>query len=108
MVFGDWERKFATLGLVCTELTGDTQQAQLKNVKSGDIIITTPEKWDSMTRRWEDHRKLLELVRLFLVQSPCVSQYLKQTLMKVVQIDEVHILKETRGATLEVVVSRYI
>lgn len=71
----DWERKFATLGLVCTELTGDTQQAQLKNVKSGDIIITTPEKWDSMTRRWGDHRKLLELVRLFLVEpTPCKSR----------------------------------
>ncbi|KAI5841329.1 Sec63 Brl domain-containing protein [Morchella snyderi] len=83
----DWDGKFRTLGLTCTELTGDTQQAQLRNVKEGDIIITTPEKWDSMTRRWNDHRKLLELVRLFL-------------------IDEVHILKESRGATLEVVVSR--
>lgn len=83
----DWDGKFRTLGLTCTELTGDTQQAQIKNVKEGDIIITTPEKWDSMTRRWDDHKRLLELVRLFL-------------------IDEVHILKEARGATLEVVVSR--
>ncbi|PUU75011.1 Sec63 Brl domain-domain-containing protein [Tuber borchii] len=83
----DWEKRFGTIGLTCTELTGDTQQSQLRNVKNGDIIVTTPEKWDSMTRRWEDHRKLLEMVRLFL-------------------IDEVHILKEDRGATLEVVVSR--
>ncbi|KAL7272695.1 ATP-dependent DNA helicase MER3 [Rhizina undulata] len=83
----DWEKKFSTLGLVCTEMTGDTDHAQLRGVKNGDIIITTPEKWDSMTRRWQDHRKLLELVRLFM-------------------IDEVHILKETRGATLEAVVSR--
>ncbi|PWW77261.1 P-loop containing nucleoside triphosphate hydrolase protein [Tuber magnatum] len=83
----DWEKRFSVIGLSCTELTGDTQQSQLRNVKDGDIIVTTPEKWDSMTRRWEDHRKLLEMVRLFL-------------------IDEVHILKEDRGATLEVVVSR--
>lgn len=83
----DWEKKFRTLGLTCTELTGDTDQAQISNVRKGDIIVTTPEKWDSMTRRWEDHRKLLDLVRLFL-------------------IDEVHILKESRGATLEAVVSR--
>ncbi|KAF8254053.1 putative DEAD/DEAH box DNA helicase [Wilcoxina mikolae CBS 423.85] len=83
----DWEKKFCNLGLVCTELTGDTDQAQLSNVRSGDLIVTTPEKWDSMTRRWQDHRKLLDMVRLFL-------------------IDEVHILKESRGATLEVVVSR--
>ncbi|CAZ81545.1 unnamed protein product [Tuber melanosporum] len=83
----DWDKRFSVIGLKCTELTGDTQQSQLRNVKDGDIIVTTPEKWDSMTRRWEDHRKLLEMVRLFL-------------------IDEVHILKEDRGATLEVVVSR--
>ncbi|TGZ77334.1 putative DEAD/DEAH box DNA helicase [Ascodesmis nigricans] len=83
----DWEKKFRSLGLVCTELTGDTDQAQMASVRRGDLIVTTPEKWDSMTRRWEDHRKLLDLVRLFL-------------------IDEVHILKESRGATLEVVVSR--
>ncbi|KAF3926419.1 hypothetical protein AA313_de0205441 [Arthrobotrys entomopaga] len=83
----DWESKFTKLGLKCTELTGDTQFNQLTEVKNGDVIVTTPEKWDSVTRRWSDHRKLLGLVRLFL-------------------IDEVHILKEDRGATLEVVVSR--
>jgi ATP-dependent DNA helicase HFM1/MER3 len=71
MKYIDWDGKFRTLGLTCTELTGDTQQAQLRNVKEGDIIITTPEKWDSMTRRWDDHKKLLELVRLFLVFKPC-------------------------------------
>ncbi|KAK6344132.1 Sec63 [Orbilia brochopaga] len=83
----DWGQKFAPLGLKCTELTGDTQFNQLGEVKNGDLIVTTPEKWDSVTRRWADHKKLLGLVRLFL-------------------IDEVHILKEDRGATLEVVVSR--
>ncbi|KAF3912064.1 hypothetical protein ABW21_db0202323 [Orbilia brochopaga] len=83
----DWGQKFAPLGLKCTELTGDTQYNQLAEVKNGDLIVTTPEKWDSVTRRWSDHKKLLGLVRLFL-------------------IDEVHILKEQRGATLEVVVSR--
>ncbi|EPS42742.1 hypothetical protein H072_3266 [Dactylellina haptotyla CBS 200.50] len=83
----DWEKKFMALGLKCTELTGDTQFNQLAEVKNGDLIVTTPEKWDSVTRRWTDHKKLLGLVRLFL-------------------IDEVHILKEDRGATLEVVVSR--
>lgn len=63
----DWERKFGILGLKVTELTGDTDYQQLANVKNGDLIITTPEKWDSMTRRWHDHKKLLEMVRLFLV-----------------------------------------
>lgn len=85
--FRDWSRKFMTLGLQCAELTGDTDQSQLRSVQSSQIIITTPEKWDSMTRKWKDHARLMQLVKLFLV-------------------DEVHILKETRGATLEAVVSR--
>lgn len=83
----DWSKKFSHVGLRCEELTGDTEHAHIRNVQCADVIITTPEKWDSMTRRWRDHRKLMELVKLFL-------------------IDEVHILKEDRGASLEAVVSR--
>lgn len=83
----DWQAKFAALDLQCAELTGDTEQGQLRHVQNAGIIITTPEKWDSMTRKWKDHAKLMQLVKLFL-------------------IDEVHILKETRGACLETVVSR--
>ncbi|KAK4988908.1 ATP-dependent DNA helicase MER3 [Elasticomyces elasticus] len=83
----DWQAKFAPLGLQCAELTGDTDNNQLRNVQNASIIITTPEKWDSMTRKWKDHEKLMQLIKLFL-------------------IDEVHILKESRGATLEAVVSR--
>ncbi|RYC63788.1 Nucleoside-triphosphate phosphatase [Xylaria longipes] len=83
----DWQTKFSHMNLQCVELTGDTSQAEAHRVGSASIIVTTPEKWDSITRKWKDHRKLLELVRLVL-------------------IDEVHILKDTRGATLEAVVSR--
>ncbi len=85
--YEDWQRKFAPLDLRCAELTGDTEGAQLRNVQSATIIITTPEKWDSVTRKWKDNQKLMHMVKLFL-------------------IDEVHILKEERGATLEAVVSR--
>ena len=85
--FRDWNTKFHTLGLQCAELTGDTDHTQLRRVQNSQIIITTPEKWDSMTRKWKDHSRLMQLVKLFL-------------------IDEVHILKEARGATLEAVVSR--
>ena len=83
----DWQLKLNILSLRCAELTGDTDHATLKTIQSADVIITTPEKWDSMTRKWKDHAKLMQLVKLFL-------------------IDEVHILKEKRGATLEAVVSR--
>ena len=83
----DWEVKFNKIGLKCAELTGDSDVSDLRHVQSANIIITTPEKWDSMTRKWKDHEKLMRLIKLFL-------------------IDEVHILKEDRGATLETVVSR--
>lgn len=83
----DWQAKFSSLDLSVAELTGDTDFARLKDVQNAAIIVTTPEKWDSITRKWRDHRKLMQMVKLFL-------------------IDEVHILKEDRGATLEAVVSR--
>ncbi|EMC98517.1 hypothetical protein BAUCODRAFT_67333, partial [Baudoinia panamericana UAMH 10762] len=83
----DWQAKFGPLGLECAELTGDTDFAQLRHVQHASIIITTPEKWDGMTRKWKDHQKLMQMVKLFL-------------------IDEVHILKEDRGAVLEAIVSR--
>uniref|UniRef100_A0A8C5R4H0 Probable ATP-dependent DNA helicase HFM1 n=1 Tax=Leptobrachium leishanense TaxID=445787 RepID=A0A8C5R4H0_9ANUR len=85
--FDDWKEKFGPIGLTCKELTGDTQMDDLFEIQHAHIIMTTPEKWDSMTRKWTDNN-MVQLVRLFL-------------------IDEVHTLKdESRGATLEVVVSR--
>lgn len=83
----DWGKKFSQVGLKCAELTGDSDAADLRSVQSANIIITTPEKWDSVTRKWKDHERLMKLIKLFL-------------------IDEVHILRDDRGAVLEVVVSR--
>lgn len=51
--YRDWQAKFGPLDLQCAELTGDTDSAQLRNVQNATIIITTPEKWDSMTRKWK-------------------------------------------------------
>ncbi|KAI0477613.1 hypothetical protein GGR56DRAFT_665524 [Xylariaceae sp. FL0804] len=82
----DWEKKFSHMNLSCIELTGDTH-VRANRVGNASIIVTTPEKWDSITRKWKDHGKLLEMIRLVL-------------------IDEVHMLKDVRGATLEAVVSR--
>ncbi|XP_077580372.1 putative ATP-dependent DNA helicase HFM1 isoform X1 [Stigmatopora nigra] len=85
--FENWTNKFGPLGLKCKELTGDTEIDDFFEIQDAHIILTTPEKWDSMTRRWKDNC-LLQLVRLFL-------------------IDEIHVVTNAaRGATLEVVVSR--
>ncbi|XP_026734424.1 probable ATP-dependent DNA helicase HFM1 [Trichoplusia ni] len=83
----EWYPKFTKLGLLCIEVTGDTD-VDFTQLKPYKIIITTPEKWDMLTRRWRDHRSLVEVIKLFL-------------------IDEVHILNdELRGPVLEAVVSR--
>ncbi|KAJ3120674.1 Sec63, partial [Nowakowskiella sp. JEL0407] len=84
----EWSKKFRTLGISCHEMTGDTDTEGYRRAQQSDIIVTTPEKWDSTTRRWRDYKNMMGMIRLFL-------------------IDEVHMLNEpTRGATLEVVVSR--
>ncbi|KAG8954197.1 Sec63 [Tulasnella sp. 424] len=88
--FNDWTNKFQPLGIKCCELTGDTvdtSRKAWKEAKDATIIVTTPEKWDSLTRNWRDHQDILATMQLFLV-------------------DEVHILNETRGSTLEVCISR--
>ncbi|CAE6422876.1 unnamed protein product [Rhizoctonia solani] len=87
----DWSAKFSHLGIRCCELTGDTMKSgrsAWKEAKDCAIIITTPEKWDSLTRNWNDSSDFLQGVKLFMV-------------------DEVHTVGETtRGSCLEVVVSR--
>ncbi|KAH9450619.1 hypothetical protein Pst134EB_018149 [Puccinia striiformis f. sp. tritici] len=85
--FQDWSRRFDPLGITCVELTGDSENAGLADAKLANLIITTPEKWDSMTRRWFEFTKLLNNLRL-------------------VCIDEVHMLNEERGSVLEVIVAR--
>ena len=29
--------------------------------------VTTPEKWDSMTRRWTDYKEMMKYITLFVV-----------------------------------------
>ena len=50
------------------------------------MIVTTPEKWDGITRGWR-RREYVSNVRLLI-------------------IDEIHLLGEDRGPVLEVIVSR--
>ncbi|KAI6127699.1 hypothetical protein EV401DRAFT_1854086 [Pisolithus croceorrhizus] len=89
----EWAAKFGGLGVKSCELTGDTL-AFGKGIwgEARNAQIMYAEKWDSLTRNWSitdrtDHSKILSQIQLFLV-------------------DEVHILNEPRGSTLEVIVSR--
>lgn len=83
----DWCTKFSSYGLTVGALTSDTSFSETEKVKRANIIITTPEKWDLMTRKWKDYSRLFKLIKLLLV-------------------DEIHILRDNRGSTLEVVITR--
>ncbi|KAM0753841.1 P-loop containing nucleoside triphosphate hydrolase protein [Meredithblackwellia eburnea MCA 4105] len=84
----DWKAKFTPFGWKVVEYTGDSSLTAHREVAGASVIITTPEKWDSMTRRWNSFKKTLDTFRLFL-------------------IDECHFVgMDTRGAVLEVVVAR--
>ena len=72
--------------LLCTntifsELTGDFTP-DVKQLEHADVIVTTPEKWDGISRHWQ-HRSYVTRVGL-------------------VVIDEIHLLGQDRGPVLEV------
>ena len=75
----------AKLGKTMVELTGD-YTPDLSALLAADIIICTPEKWDGISRSWQA-RGYVRAVRL-------------------VVMDEIHLLGSDRGPVLEVIVSR--
>lgn len=86
--WSEWNVKFNPLGLSVLEVTGDVDVgSSLKMVARASIIITTPEKWDALTRIWREHVFLLSATDLLLV-------------------DEIHHLGEDRGPVLETVIVR--
>lgn len=51
--YHDWEAKFGQgLGYRVVELSGDTT-TDLKILEKAQIIISTPERWDLLSRRWK-------------------------------------------------------
>ena len=82
----DWtQRLMKPTGRSLAELTGDTMPDSAA-VRSANVIITTPEKWDSISRSWK-YRKYVQQVGLIIM-------------------DEIHLLGGDRGPILEVIVSR--
>lgn len=64
----DWTNKFSNLGLKCIEITGDTEHSDdILLITNNQLIITTPEKWDSLTRRCKELKCWLYNIKLFLI-----------------------------------------
>lgn len=86
LIFADWHNKFGQLlGKKVVLLTGETG-TDLKLLAKGQVIITTAEKWDVLSRRWKQ-RKNVQNVNLFIV-------------------DELHLIGGEDGPVIEVVCSR--
>lgn len=84
---GNLGKRLAPYGVTVSELTGDRQLTK-QQIAETQIIVTTPEKWDVITRKSND-LTYTNLVRLII-------------------IDEIHLLHDDRGPVLESIVSRTI
>ncbi|KAJ1844874.1 Pre-mRNA splicing, partial [Coemansia sp. RSA 2703] len=78
-------KRLEPLGLRVGELTGDAQMTRAE-LAAAQLVVTTPEKWDVVTRKGDAHAAA-GLVRLAVV-------------------DEIHLLHDTRGAVVESLVVR--
>ncbi|XP_041708650.2 activating signal cointegrator 1 complex subunit 3 [Coregonus clupeaformis] len=82
----DWKVRIEEkLGKKVVELTGDVTP-DMRAIAAADLIVTTPEKWDGVSRSWQN-RSYVQKVAILI-------------------IDEIHLLGEDRGPVLEVIVSR--
>jgi len=81
----NFSQRLSSYGIVVRELTGD-QALTKKQISETQIIVTTPEKWDIITRK-SGERTYTSLVKLIV-------------------IDEIHLLHDDRGPVLESIVSR--
>ena len=84
---GSFGKRLEPYGIKVSELTGDRQLTK-QQIANTQVIVTTPEKWDVITRKATDI-SYTNLVRLII-------------------IDEIHLLHDDRGPVIESIVSRTI
>lgn len=84
---GAFGSRLEPYGIKVAELSGDRQLTK-QQIADTQLIITTPEKWDVITRKATD------------------TSYTR--LVRLVVIDEIHLLHDDRGPVLESIVSRTI
>lgn len=80
-------KRLKPYGVAVAELTGDSQLTKAQIDKT-QVLVVTPEKWDIITRK-SGQRAYTQLVRLLI-------------------IDEIHLLHDSRGPVLESIVARSI
>lgn len=83
----EFGKKLEPYGIKVAELTGDRNLTK-QQISETQMIVTTPEKWDVITRKSSD-TSYTNLVRLMI-------------------IDEIHLLHDERGPVIESLVSRTV
>lgn len=78
-------KRLGGLGLKVRELTGDVSLSG-REIDDTHVIVTTPEKWDIITRKGTE-KIFTRLVKLLIV-------------------DEIHLLHDERGPVLEAIIAR--
>ncbi|KAL8003118.1 putative Sec63 domain, transcription-repair coupling factor, C2 domain superfamily [Plasmopara halstedii] len=81
-----FSERLRELKLQVRELTGDMQLTK-REIDETHVIVTTPEKWDVITRKSGTQQSLLSQVKVLI-------------------IDEVHLLADERGPVIETIVAR--
>jgi activating signal cointegrator complex subunit 3 len=84
-VTASFSKRLGPLGLKVRELTGDMQLSK-KEMAETQMIVTTPEKWDVITRKG--------------------GEVSVAATVKLLIIDEVHLLNDERGPVIETLVAR--
>jgi pre-mRNA-splicing helicase BRR2 len=86
-VVKNFSQRLADYGVVVRELSGDSSLTR-QQIAETQLLVTTPEKWDIVTRQGEG-RAYTQLIKLVI-------------------IDEIHLLHDDRGPVLESIVARVV
>lgn len=86
-VVKNFSQRLSAYGVVVRELSGDSSLTR-HQIAETQLLVTTPEKWDIVTRQGEG-RAFTQLVKLVI-------------------IDEIHLLHDERGPVLESIVARVV
>ncbi|KAH6915313.1 activating signal cointegrator 1 complex subunit 3, partial [Coprinopsis sp. MPI-PUGE-AT-0042] len=81
-----FSKRLKWLNIAVRELTGDMQMTKAE-IAETQVIVTTPEKWDVVTRKPTGEGELASSIKLLI-------------------LDEIHLLNEDRGAVIETIVAR--
>lgn len=82
----EFQRRLTSqFGVVVSEFTGDSSLSQ-REIAETQILFTTPEKWDVVTRK--------------------ATESLYAAMVKLLIIDEIHLLHDDRGPVLESIIVR--